>query len=175
MKKKSYLLLVILLIALAFIGGTRYGQRVEQVNETISFIVSITPKQITTTPAPLDNYVNYKEYANPGCGIHFLYPAILKTSNSALSGGLHESTNKDVLFFECSEKKDTLDKKIDFKTVATISADFQTKKTQMYKKDINGQEYYIFSSKHPYRNIYIQYTVRKNFIALLEKTLEYVR
>ena len=176
MKKKSYILLIVLLICVAFIGGARYGQRVEQVNETINFIVSITPRQITTTPEPLDRYVNYKEYAHTGCGIRFLYPTLLKANSNTLNGELKETkTNNDLLFFECNEKRDILDKKIDLKNVATVSAEFQAKKVPMYKREVNKQEYYIFSAKHPYRNIYIQYIVRKNFLSLLEKTLEYMR
>lgn len=176
MKKRSYIVLALLFLILAFIGGARYGQRVEQVNETISFIVSITPVQITTTPQPIDNFVKYNQYTHAGCSLRFLYPDILSVKDSSISGTLKEEKAKNVqITFECSSRKDVLDKKVDLAKVSTVSAQFQKRNLQMYKREVNKQNYFVFNEKHPYKNMYIQYTVKENILSLLEKTLEYVR
>lgn len=79
MNNKSYLLLILLIIVLAFILGFRSGQKVEKTNKVVNYILSITPTKIPLTPTP----ISYKEYKSKKWGLKFIYPAGLEVKESA--------------------------------------------------------------------------------------------
>jgi hypothetical protein len=73
MKPKSYLLLFLLSLLLVFILGVRYGQKVEQTNKVINYVLSITPTApISPTP------VTYATAEGKIWKIKFTYPSNLK-------------------------------------------------------------------------------------------------
>jgi hypothetical protein len=81
MKNKSYLLLILLTIVLAFVLGVRYGQRVEKTNKTIDYLLTITPTPRLPTPTP----VKYKEYKSKRWGLKFTLPENLEVKEDATS------------------------------------------------------------------------------------------
>ena len=91
-KPKSYLLIFFLALLLVFIIGVRYGQKVEQANKTIHYLLSITPTPTQTTPTPTP--ISYQEYKSRRWGLKFKYPANLQ---------IKESINTAEIFFEIKE------------------------------------------------------------------------
>jgi hypothetical protein len=78
---KPIFFLFALIIILAFILGVRYGQRVEKNNETIDYLLSITPTK-APTPTPL---LKYKEYKSKKWGLKFTLPENLEVKEDATS------------------------------------------------------------------------------------------
>jgi len=79
MNNKSYFLLVLLIIVLAFILGFRSGQKVEKTNKVVNYILSITPTKVPPTPTP----ITYKVYKSKKWGLKFTYPSNLELKESS--------------------------------------------------------------------------------------------
>lgn len=88
MKSKSYLFLFLLSLLLVFILGVRYGQRVEQTNKAINYLLSITP---TTSISPTPTPVSYATSEGKIWRIKFTYPSNLK---------MKEDPTKSAVLFE---------------------------------------------------------------------------
>lgn len=75
-KNLPYVFLLLLILALIFIGGVKYGQKVEEANKTIKYVLSITPTKPAPTLHPTKT-IAYKTFADDYCGVKFLYPTNL--------------------------------------------------------------------------------------------------
>jgi len=74
--------IIVLIIILAFILGVRYGQKVENNNKIVNYILSITPTQVPPTPIPPTPPI-YKEYKSKKWGLTFTYPDNLEVKESS--------------------------------------------------------------------------------------------
>lgn len=89
MKLKSYLLLFFLITIITFILGVRYGQKVEQANKVINYLLSITP---TPSPSPITpTPIKYATTEGKIWRIKFIYPSFLK---------IREDPTRGAIFFE---------------------------------------------------------------------------
>ncbi len=79
MKMKSYVFLFVLILALIFILGVRYGQKVEKNNNAVEKILSITPSPLPSPTPP----ATYKDYKSKKWGLKFTYPAGLEVKEDA--------------------------------------------------------------------------------------------
>lgn len=161
MSKKSlpYFFLAFLVAILLFILGVRYGQRVEQVNKTVSYLISIPP---TNTPAPTFPPLSFSDYSHEGCKISFLIPNELeKTKESSTSALFTTRKNKLGIALSC-EKKEFVkgEKELSIPLTKTIRAyETQTKDTLSYRF------YHVSSGK------VVTITLFKPYLPLLQKSL----
>lgn len=165
MSKKvlPYFFLAFLFAILLFIIGVRYGQRVEKVNKTISYLVSIPP---SPTIAPTTIPLAFTEYVHKGCSILFLLPNDLeKTSESSSSALFSMRLKKLGIAFSC-EKKDFVKKEGERSITLnkTIRAyETQTKDTTSYRF------YHVDTAK------IVTVTIATPYLPLLQNSFSIVR
>ncbi len=100
-----FILVTLLLIALVFVGGVRYGQQVEKVNKVIDYVVSLTPPSRPPTAVPTQLSVRYKTYTNKTCPVTFLYPEYLKLKKEASQSAQFNQDDTPQLAFSCERTK----------------------------------------------------------------------
>jgi len=115
MKKGPLFLIAFLLIVLFFILGVRYGQKVEKVNKTMNYYLSLPPSQPPITQIPL----KFETYALKGCAIKFLYPVNLKIEAEATYSALFSENKKEVMNINCDAKNKLAEILGDNKTATT--------------------------------------------------------
>ena len=146
-KTGPFILITILIIVLFFILGVRYGQKVEQSNKVINYLLSITPTRIPPTQQLLE-FVTYK---NTKCGIEFLYPSSLKLDRQGTWSAQFSDNKKKVLAFDCVEKKQLLD---------SLGAEKIASREVVFKNPINGKNIYVL--------------IKSNFLPLFESSIQYL-
>ena len=107
MSKKTipYIFLSLLILLLIFIGGVKYGQRVERTNKVISYLLSITPSPRPDTPTPVSSKpapLNTIE----SCGISFVYPGTIKVEQNSRGAIVNEyqgETFHTIATISCSD------------------------------------------------------------------------
>lgn len=161
MSKKSfpYLLLAFLFAILLFILGVRYGQRVEQVNKTISYLVSLPP---SPTVAPTNTPLTFSNYTHEGCKISFLIPNEFEKSSESSTSAIFSTQKKKLGIALSCEKKEFIknDKELSVNLNKTIRAyEIQTKDTVSYRL------------YHPITGKVVTVTVAKPYLLLLQKSL----
>lgn len=165
MSKKSlpYIFLAFLFAVLLFILGVRYGQRVEKVNKTISYLVSIPP---TPTLAPTTTPLSFAEYSHTGCKVSFLIPNDLtKTTESSGSALFTTSTKKLGLAISC-EKKSLV--KEENELPVTINKTIRAYETQT-KDTMSYRFYHVHTAK------IVTITIMKPYLPLLQRSLAIVQ
>ena len=163
MSKRSvpYLFLAFLLAVLLFILGVRYGQRVEQVNKTVTYLVSIPP---TATVAPTAPPLAFTEYTHAGCRVSFLVPnSLTKTTESSTSAVFADEHKALAIALAC-EKKQFIQEKGE-RSVAL------TKTIRAYETDTKDTVSYRFY--HSITGKVVTLTALKQYIPLLQKSLQY--
>ena len=96
-KISPYIFLAILTIILIFIIGVRYGQKVEQTNKIVNYLISLPPTKAPVTPAP----VAFTAFENKYCGIRFLTPSTLKIQYESTSSAKFNEAGKMTFQFDC--------------------------------------------------------------------------
>jgi hypothetical protein len=154
-----YLFLALLCGILLFIVGVRYGQRVEQVNKTVKYLVSIPP---TPTTAPTTSPLSYSDYTHPGCKVSFLIPSSLEKTSESSSSAVF-STNKGVLAIAVScEKKPYV--KTNSERQVTINKTIKGYETGT--KDTTSYRFY-----HVNTTSVVTLTAEKSILPLVQKSL----
>lgn len=169
MKRKTgpYMLLIILIAILVFIGGVRYGQRVETANKEISTQLSITP---TEKAAKED--LRFTTYSNKACGIRFLYPTSLKLNQQASTSAQFKEDGDTALAFSCG-KSDPFEKGLEEIKTATQEITFQDKKVvTTIQKDGTVQKFFL-TIQNPQTRQPLYFMVTDHLYPLLEKSLEF--
>lgn len=161
MSKKvlPYFFLAFLFAILLFILGVRYGQRVEQVNKTISYLVSLPP---SPTVAPTILPLAFSDYTHKGCAISFLLPNDLeKTTESSNSAVFSTKSKKLGIALSCEKKMFIKgEKELSVNLNKTIRAyEIQTKDTTSYRF------YHVNTAK------VVTLTIAKQYLPLLQKSL----
>lgn len=162
MSKKTlpYVFLAFLFAVLLFILGVRYGQRIEQVNKTIDYIVKMPP---SPTVYPTVKPVAFSEYSHKGCSLSFLVPNTLEkikeSSNSAVFAGMDKKLE---IAFSCE--------KIPFiqsKSERIINLNKTIRSFEKETKDTHSYRFY-----HPITGAVVNLTVSKQYLPLIKKGLE---
>ncbi len=165
MKIKSYIFLFLLALILIFILGVRYGQKVEQTNKVVNYVLSITPSPTITPIQPLE----FKKYSNKGCGIEFTYPSSAVVNSEATYSALLVDLN-GYIAIDCNSKND-MTTIINDDKVATASLTFKNRPIKAKTMD-NGRNF-IFSFYNPQNGKTIYTSVGKRFYPLFESSLQF--
>ncbi len=160
MSKKSipYLFLAFLTALLLFILGVRYGQRVEKVNKTISYLISLPP---SPTVAPTLPPLGFSTYTHADCGIAFLLPNLIDKTNESTTSALFSTKEKKLaLALSCEKKPLVQSKEEKIVTVNTLRVyETTTPDTTSYR---------IYNPKNA---LIITITASKEYLPLLQKSI----
>jgi len=162
-KFTPYLFLTALIIILFFILGVRYGQKVEQTNKVINYLISLPP----TKPPPTAFPINFKSYQNKVCGIRFLIPSTINIKDQSSDSAKFNENGKEIFQFDCRKGVELEEEE----KTASPSLTFQKKKV-FGKKDKNKA---VFIINNPANGKKIYINIRLSFFPLLEKSLEFYR
>lgn len=84
-KSAPYVFLAFLVALLLFIVGIRYGQHVERVNKTVTYLISIPP---SPTTAPTTSPLSFDDFTHTGCKISIVVPSELTKSKESSSSAV---------------------------------------------------------------------------------------
>lgn len=159
-KPLPYFFLAFLLAILLFIVGVRYGQQVEKVNKTITYLISLPP---SPTGSPTIPPLGFSTYTHTGCQVSFLIPNLIEKTKESSASAVFSSKDKKLAIALSCEKKELIkeDKELSVNLNKTIRAyEVQTKDTTSYR------------IVHPLTRKVVTITVAKSYLSLLEKSLE---
>ncbi len=166
-KRGPWILLTTIIIILVFILGLRYGQKVEQANKTISYILSITP-----TPKPIETSVKFVSYTNKTCGITFLYPDLLSKEKETTNSAQFDQSSKLKLAFSC-DKKDPFLAEIDPQHVATQAVTFQKQKINVTLSRQDDGSFYFVNAENPFMAKPVFFKIDSDLYPLIESSLKF--
>jgi len=164
MSKKSlpYIFLAILFAILLFILGVRYGQRVEQVNKTISYLISIPPSPpVAPTLPPL----GFSTYTHTVCGVSFLIPNLIEKTRESSTSALFSTQKKQLALALSCEKKSLVQEKEEKITTINALRAFETT-----TKDTTSYRIY-----NPKNDFILTVTASKEYLLLLQNSLSLVK
>lgn len=176
MRKQSYILLIILFVAVFFIIGVRYGQRVEKFNKVVAALPTPTnPPTETPTPTLRPSLESYLSFKHDDCNIKMLIPDSFTIKEKASDSAkiLSKESGESVLTLRCAQNPSTLRTlvdTIDTKNITTASLTFQGKKVEAREDSKN----YYFVVSNPLRTMSIFFSVNKNVYELLNETLTFL-
>ncbi len=158
-KLLPYAFLAFLFAVLLFIVGIRYGQHVEQVNKTVSYLISIPPSPMTS---PTTTPLSFKTYKNATCGASLLIPSqLIKTQESSTSAVFSTVDKKLAIALSCEKKTFVQNKGEKIVTLNTLrSFETTTNDTTSYR---------LFNPKNAY---VLTLTATHEFLPLLESSFE---
>jgi len=164
MSKKSlpYFFLAFLFAILLFILGVRYGQRVEQVNKTISYLVSIPP---SPSVAPSLPPLGFSTYTHKDCGVSFLIPNLIEKTKESSTSALFSTREKKLALAVSCEKKPFIQTKEEKVTTINALRVFETT-----TKDASS--YRLFNPKN---GLTVTITASKEYLLLLQKSLSLIK
>lgn len=111
-RRIPYIVLLVLLLLLTFIGGIRYGREVVQKDAIISYLLTLTPIPSITSPA-----VNYQVYEHKQCGVSFTYPSTLIKEKESSISAVFKTNTETVLTVTCGA---TPEKRENFELVTVV-------------------------------------------------------
>lgn len=164
MSKKilPYIFLAFLFAILLFILGVRYGQRVEQVNKTIKYLVSIPP---SPTLQPTGAPVTFSDYSHPGCALSFLVPNTLEKVKESSTSALFSDINKQLKIALSCEKIPFIQSKSE--RIINLNRTIRSFETET--KDTRSYRFY-----HSITGKVITLTITKQYLPLIQKSLELI-
>ena len=165
MKTKSYIFLFVLILILIFILGVRYGQKVEQTNKTIGYLISITPTPTATPTIPLE----FKKYTNKFCGVEFTYPSTAEVKSESTGSALLVGADGHITI-DCNHVNDMLTVLND-KQAATASVTFKNRPL-VVKTAAQGEDY-VFSFYNPQNGKTVYAAVSTRLYPLFESSLQF--
>lgn len=165
MKIGSTLLVLILSGVLIFILGVNHGKTVKVADEVMQIISTITPVK-SQESFESENWT-YKEYINTDCGFSFIYVGLMKIQESTSEATLSYADDPTVKLI-CSDKQNNSIKQDANKAIEIRLQQLNTKGFPM--KDSNN---IYFTVKNPFMKKYVTFTVNKQFLPLIEKTLRF--
>ena len=160
MSKKylPYFFLAFLVAVLLFILGVRYGQQVEKVNKTVSYLLSLPP---SPTVAPTLPPLGFTTYTHADCGVSFLIPNLIEKTKDSTTSALFSTKEKGLAIALSCEKTlfiQTAEEKI--VTVNTLRT-FETSTAE-------ATSYRLFNPKN---GLVVTVTASKQYLPLLEQSL----
>lgn len=159
MSKKSipYLFLAFLGAVLLFILGVRYGQRVEKVNKTISYLVSLPP---SPTVAPTLPPLGFETYSHKDCGVSFLVPNLVEKTNESTTSALFSTQEKKLALAVSCEKKPLIQTKEEKSITLNTLRVYETT-----TKDASSYRIY-----NPKNALIVTVTASKEYLPLLQRS-----
>jgi hypothetical protein len=164
MSKKSlpYFFLAFLFAILLFILGVRYGQYIEQINKTVSYLISLPP---SPTVAPTFPPLGFSTYLHTDCGVSFLVPNLIEKTKESSTSALFSTKEKKLAIALSCEKKPFIQSKEE--KVSTLNAlrVFETATPE-------ATSYRIFNPKN---SLVVTVTASKEYLLLIQKSLTLVK
>ncbi|MCX6730678.1 MAG: hypothetical protein NTZ55_02420 [Candidatus Roizmanbacteria bacterium] len=159
-KAVPYMFLALLLAVLLFILGVRYGQSVEKVNKTISYLVSLPP---SPTVAPTLPPLGFSTYTHSDCGVSFLIPNLIEKTKEGSNSALFSTQKKQLALAVSCEKKPFIQEKNEL--VVTINRTIRA--FQVVTADTASFRFYNAKNAK-----IVTITSSKQYLPLIEKSLE---
>ena len=154
--------MAVLFVILAFILGTRYGQKVEQTNKAINYLISLPPTKPPPTPIPLE----FKTYENKVCGIRFLLPSTINIQYESSRSAKFNENGVMTFQFDCRPAIGLGDDE----KIATQEIKFQNKKI-LAGKSADSVRFIVSNPKNG-KSIYVN--INQSLFPLFEKSLEFI-
>lgn len=183
-KNLPYIFLLLLIIVLIFLGGVKYGQKVEETNKVIKYVLSVTPTKPAPTQIP-EKPLEYKTFIDQYiCGVKFLYPNTLtpvEDRDGRTRGilSLRDQDGMEHVYLQCfwpniSDEpiRVAFDKTLQLPSSITASATFKDKPIVIYQGQNNEISLKFWHPK--IQNTYFLVSLNKNLYPLFEKTLEFI-
>lgn len=155
-----YIFLAFLLAILLFIIGVRYGQRVEQVNKTVSYLVSLPP---SPTVAPTSPPLGFLTYTHSDCGVSFLIPNLIEKTKESSNSALFSTPKKQLALAVSCEKKPLIQEKNEL--VTTVNRTIRA--FQVFTNDTSSYRFYNTKNAK-----IITITSTKQYLPLIDQSLE---
>lgn len=155
-----YIFLAFLFAILLFIIGVRYGQRVEQVNKTISYLVSLPP---SPTVAPTLPPLGFSTYIHSDCGVTFLIPNLIEKTKESSNSALFSTQKKQLAIALSCVKKPLMQEKNEL--VVTVNRTIRA--FQVLTSDTSSYRFYNTKNAK-----IITITTSKQYLPLINKSLE---
>lgn len=160
MSKKSipYIFLAFLAAVLLFILGVRYGQRVEKVNKTISYLVSLPP---SPTLAPTLPPLGFSTFTHASCGASFLIPNLIEKTSESSTSALFSSKEKKLAIALACEKKQLIQTKEEKIVILNTLRVYETSTSE-------ATSYRVYNPKN---SLILTVTASSEYLPLLQKSL----
>lgn len=165
-----YLFLGILLLILAFLGGTKYGKDLERTNKVIDILISITPP-VTIEPTQQVER-GFKKYENNTCGISFAYPSDLSIEEESSSSARFLSADNQTIEISCEPDYTLPDAFLQEEKIATTSLEIDTDTVIASVSAIKGDETYSFALRNATKRIDIDILISTTLYPLFEQSVE---
>ncbi len=165
-KKGPFILILLLLIALVFIVGVRYGQRVEMTNKATSLSLSLTPKGPTATKSPL----RFTTYVNKTCGFELLHPSTVNVIKQSTDEAKLSAEANLAVAVSCG-KTPSFASFFEDKTVATQEVRFQNQVYQAKSRQVSNQKYIYLKIRNPFSGTPVFLAVEEKLFPLVESSL----
>lgn len=164
MSKKTlpYIFLAFLFAVLLFILGVRYGQRVEQMNKTIQYLVKMPP---SPTVQPTGLPVAFSDYSHEGCSLSFLVPNTLEKVRESSTSALFSDSKKELKIAISCEKTPFIQSKSE--RIINLNKTIRSFETET--GDTHSYRFY-----HTITGKVITLTVSKQYLPLVRKSLELI-
>lgn len=158
-KSLPYVFLAFLVALLLFIVGIRYGQHVEKVNKTVSYLISLPP---SPTPALTSSPLSFSEFTHTGCKVSVVVPSELTMSKeSSNSAVFSNNTGALALALSCEKKPFVMnDRELSVNLNKTIRA-YETK-----TQDTVSYRFYHTNSTEV-----VTMTVLKEYLPLVQRSI----
>jgi hypothetical protein len=161
-KPLPYIFLALLFAILLFILGVRYGQKVEQVNKTIAYLVKLPP---SPTVVPTLPPLGFSAYTHTGCGISFLVPNLIEKTNEGSTSALFSSQERKLALAVSCEKKPFTQTKEEQSVIINTLRMFETTTAQ-------ATSYRMYNAKN---GLVITLTASKEYLLLLQKSVSLMK
>jgi len=163
-KKKAlpYLFLLFLIAIILFIIGVRYGQRVEQINKTVTYLISLPP---SPTSSPTFAPLSFSLFHHTGCGVSFLIPTLVEKTTESSSSALFSSAEKKLALAVSCEKTPLIQTKDEKAATINTLRSFETT-----TPDATSYRFY-----NPNNGMVVTTTASKEYLPLLQSSLSIVK
>ncbi len=182
MVKKSlpYIFLLLLVLVLIFIGGVKYGQKVEETNKVIKFVLSITPTAKPAKPTPtIPLEFKSAEY----CGMKFLLPSVatFKPGKDNTADKFSDNNGNLLMWLSCYNPKTDPDSLNNSEFLNMHKPTIESTLSGQFKHlTIQNKVYTAMNDMitirlvHPRTGYQVIIQIKNNLYPLFEKTLEFV-
>lgn len=164
-KSLPYIFLGLLTITLVFFLGLRYGQKIEQTNKTISYMLTLTPKPASPIPT---STITYSLFKSKVCELQFLYPSTFREEEASSEAKLIQFDTAAVNIFSCHTLNDV--SPMGERRGTSVEISLKNKKIPAQKED----NMYIFTVKNPLSGKTIFVQISQNLYPLFENTLQFL-
>lgn len=166
-KLLPYIFLFVLLIIAVFLFGLQYGKRVQDVNELVAYVMSITPSPTIHMEAPKSpTPVAYKRVMVKPCAVSFTAPDTFEsTSETSTSARIAYETQPAILV-SCAR---TIVESPNLPIVATVSGVLDSASISATLKGKENKQYEILV-KHPRTGKNISLTIPEGLYSLVSSS-----